>query len=187
MSKIDWSKAPEGATHYYHGSSTPWRDLSGDKWKWFSGNSWHCSGYPSSEIMDDYSDRMTEKPSSAWSGEGLPPVGTVCEAMHDDLNSGMPCKAEILKINKRCRSAAFFWIDAPDGMRNLFWAERFRPIRTPEQIAEDERIAGLNEMIRHMKDHPLGTHGASHLQELMIHEDVARDLWEAGYRKQEAK
>ncbi len=40
-------------------------------------------------------------------------------------------------------------------------------------------------MIRHIKDHPLGTHGASHLQELMIHEDVVRDLWDAGYRKQE--
>lgn len=181
MNTIDWSNAPEGATHYYHGSSTPWRDLSGEKWKWFSGDQWHCSGSPSSEMMDDYSDRMTEKPSSAWNGEGLPPVGLEVEWLE--------CKQtgwqRVTVLGYYLNSA---WI-APHKKEpiTVFNPANFRPIRTPDQIAEEERIAGLNEMIRHIKDHPLGTHGVSHLQELMIHEDVARDLWEAGYRKQEAK
>lgn len=116
-----------------------------------------------------------------WNGEGLPPVDTFCE------RSINPSTWKLTRICGHSTDGVYAAFYDGDGL--MGWDDdcKFRPIRTPEQIAEEERIAGLNEMIRHMKDHPLGTHGVSHLQELMIHEDVARDLWEAGYRKQEAK
>ena len=38
---IDWSKAPEGATHYYTRGDTPWRDLSGENWKWWANGKWN--------------------------------------------------------------------------------------------------------------------------------------------------
>jgi len=120
-----------------------------------------------------------------WNGEGLPQVGTVCEFKANILGW---VEATITAVTEL--SIVFTRPSYQNG-RPLIEErlphkaiERFRPIRTPEQIAETERTAGLNEMIGHMKDHPLGTHGASHLQELMIHEDIARDLWAAGYRKQ---
>lgn len=42
--KIDWSKAPEGATHYFHGSTDPWRDLSMEHWRWFADRRWNGGG-----------------------------------------------------------------------------------------------------------------------------------------------
>ena len=117
-----------------------------------------------------------------WNGEGLPPVGTVCE-VQTWVNREWK---QTTILAHHLGFAVHSWSTEGDDMEvDSAPPQDFRPIRTPEQIAAEERIAGLNEMIRHMKDHPLGTHGASHLQELMIHEDVARDLWEAGYRKQE--
>lgn len=41
MSGLDWGNAPEGATHYYCGSDSPWRDLSGKDWKWWSSGKWN--------------------------------------------------------------------------------------------------------------------------------------------------
>lgn len=120
-------------------------------------------------------DDLLKADAKEWNGEGLPPVGTVCEAVHEDLNYGLPCKAEILKLNKNERSAAFFWIDAPEGMRNLFWAERFLPIRTPEQIAAEERRRGISEISKILHS------GASTLEE------DAATLWDLGWRKQEPK
>ena len=47
---IDWSKAPEGATHYYTRGSTPWRDLSGENWKWFSNGKWYSDNAVHSSV-----------------------------------------------------------------------------------------------------------------------------------------
>ena len=41
MSSVLWKSAPEGATHYYIGSDSPWRDLSGEDWKWWQDGKWH--------------------------------------------------------------------------------------------------------------------------------------------------
>ena len=41
MSTPDWNGAPPGATHYYVGSSTPWRDLSGKDWRWWHDGRWN--------------------------------------------------------------------------------------------------------------------------------------------------
>ena len=47
---IDWSKAPEGATHYYTRGDTPWRDLSGENWKWWADGKWHSDNAVSASI-----------------------------------------------------------------------------------------------------------------------------------------
>lgn len=170
MSKIDWSKAPEGATHYYHGSSTPWRDLSGEKWKWFSGNSWHCSGYPSSEIMDDYSDRMTEKPSSDWNGEGLPPAGIDVEFRVAGDERWI--EGEVLY------SSLYTVVISGNGFEHVHHpkAVKFRPVRTPEQIAAEKECAEIKELAM-----------ATGLRAGAGQMEVARAIYKAGYRKQVAK
>ena len=62
----------------------------------------------------------------------------------------------------------------------------FRQVRTPEQIAEEARIAELNLMIGAIKDHPGGRHGVDHLTQLRIHEEACINLYDAGWRKQVA-
>lgn len=119
-----------------------------------------------------------------WTGKGLPPVGIEIEAfmrrnMHDDyawhrakvVHGALPdSPGEVLVFGLETTSPA--------------WVDEFRPIRTPEQIAEEARIAELNLMVGAIKDYPAGRHGVDHLTQLRIHEEVCIDLYGAGWRRQ---
>lgn len=88
-----------------------------------------------------------------WIGEGLPPVGTVCEfaggtacpedPFDRDLKEGM--KVAII-AHFKCGdfTLAAFTFDPENQDRGMLQVEQanfgcFRPIRTPEQIAAEER------------------------------------------------
>lgn len=74
-----------------------------------------------------------------WNGEGLPPVGTVCEYYADE------------DTWRRCEIVAY-----KDGMA-VVWVNHahiwscsgagLRPLRTPEQIAAEEREKAIAEMV----------------------------------------
>ena len=189
MMEIDWSKAPEGTTHWDPVDKNHLRQYGKIAQYWNIERGWSEKGW---QYPDDLSTmpRLIARP--VWDGESIPPVGTVCEMTFDDgkFSWGYWLKTKVL-----CYGDTMVFVSQETDRKPGEWLEgsikatgmKFRPIRTPEQIEEQKMIAGLNEMIGHMKDHPSGTHGVSHLQELMIHEDVARDLWAAGYRKQEPK
>ncbi len=113
-----------------------------------------------------------------WTGEGLPPVGIEIEAfmmrnMHDTyewrrakvVHGGIPgSEREILVFDLESTSPA--------------WVDEFRPIRTPEQIAAEEREAGIFSIIKFLNtDHRLTED---------TDECIAAALWDAGYRKQVA-
>ena len=165
---IDWSKAPEGATHYYKNSPQPWRDLSGYNWKYFSSGEWHSgpSVCTSDELMREIGKVLFAKPlTQPWAGEGLPPVGAVCEC-------NLPGE---LTNNYSWVEARVIWHNGPTecavvrSSSKLAWCDEFRPIRTPEKIAADERQAAIKEMIGHI--------GGSRRCEAEV-------LYDAGYRKQ---
>lgn len=40
VARPDWGKAPEGTTHYYVGSESPWRNLSEQDWKHWHDGAW---------------------------------------------------------------------------------------------------------------------------------------------------
>lgn len=96
--------------------------------------------------MDDNSNgRAWLEPHKAdpWTGEGLPPVGTVCET----VCGGIVRKVEILCVTDRHvfiseseRNYEWLWDRENPGSRT------FRPIRTPEQIAADEREKEAQEL-----------------------------------------
>lgn len=74
---IDWSKAPEGATHYHIGDDiNPWRRIKDTvayehyRGKWLMVNSFNKG------CMPDY---YVPIPQKSWDGQGLPPVGIECE------------------------------------------------------------------------------------------------------------
>ena len=80
MSKVDWSLAPDGATHYFDGDRLYAAH-------WLKTGFYCVTGFENDGWREDHQplplSRCEERPKQpqAWSGpeDGLPPVGTVCE------------------------------------------------------------------------------------------------------------
>lgn len=105
-----------------------------------------------------------------WSGEGKPPVGTVCEFNH--INASPPWTvAEIGYIGEAIAVVKYNDGESALGLCNY----EFRPIRTPEQIAADERAMAIDEMNRVAL---FGDCEPSDGSQCMAR------LYDAGYRKQ---
>lgn len=166
---IDWSKAPEGTTHYHIAEDiNPWRKIEGTvayehyRGKWLRVNSFNEGCMPGYYVPI---------PQESWDGQGLPPVGTVCEYRHMIWPEYRPC--EIRYISEES-------LVAYDDAQEQFYRTcdmLFRPIRTLEQIAAEEREKAALEMAALMSGH----------------EDRSKDcfkvlgeiLYDAGYRRQE--
>jgi len=156
MSEIDWSNAPEEATHYLMEQEKPNREY----WiKQTLGMFYFCRlGYEAYGFRPWVCDfqrflpSMVARPAKAqaWSGEGLPPVGVVCEY---NLKAGPWFKCEIRYVLDKDQDPE------ADGWQAVIWCPHlekeqmakassfnFRPIRTPEQIAADERNKACDRM-----------------------------------------
>ncbi len=157
---IDWSEAPEGATHTDPTVNTPtWYRKKGFVWEYYYGGKW----MPSAN-KPDYNERLTPHPVvTAWRGpqDGLPPVGTEVEAQ--DGYSW-----------KRGTVVARVWEACFGGTAIIqckgYWVARradgIRPIKT-------ERERAIEEMLKDMPDD--------------INAALAAALYDAGYRKGEPK
>lgn len=133
---------------------------------------------------------LLNAPPETWTGEGLPPAGTVCEFQFLE-ETRHQFKAELLHGHKVTviahyagvtgRMVAAFTFDYEDGnARDVESATEahFRPIRTPEQIAEQELREALEELAPHIagymgRDDPMG-----------VDVGLAAYLLDQGYRKQ---
>ena len=110
-----------------------------------------------------------------WSGEGVPPIGTVCEYRLND-GAWFMCKITMISGDDDCFVA---WCDHLSKEQILTFSSKhyklqLRKIKTPEQIAEEERenvIADMYETV---------TKGVN------IKYGVVA-LYNAGYRKTEVK
>lgn len=103
-----------------------------------------------------------------WNGEGIPPVGTVCE-WHPNVHGWV--EVTILGRDANCTWYRVKGEAASQTCRNMAF---FRPIRTPEQIASEERRVE----IKHMQAASCGNAMPP------ICESAAAALYDAGYRKQ---
>ncbi|ANI04197.1 hypothetical protein A210_16580 [Pseudomonas putida SJTE-1] len=127
-----------------------------------------------------------------WNGEGLPPVGTVCEFAGFNPEETLPSDpvvgdrvTVIAHFKSGSIDVAAFTFFAPPEFEYLQVGQGahgcFRPIRTPEQIAEEEREKAITQILHVMLGH----------DQASIHEDTvqalcAKRVYDAGYRKQEA-
>lgn len=110
-----------------------------------------------------------------WNGDGLPPVGLEVEAWYsmDTLPGWKPFKLKYLSEE----SVVFEGMGETYASRETFdgYGLKFRPIRTAEQIAAEEREKAIEEMSEIARaavaDNPRGGVGAA-------------ALYDAGYRKQ---
>lgn len=175
---VNWELAPKGTTHYmpenddFYGS---WVKKVGS----FYFEIWYNGQWTTDSALDIYQDTFIIKPAEdrkvVWDGNGLPPVGTVCEIKHASLG-WTQCEIVAHKTNDGGTKYAIAWIDSNtlDQSQGL----RFRPIRTPEQIAEEERKAAYKGMLHDLA----AVLGISNIDEREC--DVLHILVEAGYRKE---
>jgi len=129
--------------------------------------------------------KAAESAVPVWQGVGLPPVGTVCEVLNRNLGNAEWERCTILYSGKHrvvyssesCEERTAF-IDSLLTFRQL------RFIRTPEQIAADEREKAVKAMIEDSQpDYSAGELlNASEYVECAVYA-----LYDAGYRKQVAQ
>lgn len=111
----------------------------------------------------------------AWNGAGLPKVGTVCEASTTIDFRG---QCEIIGYYHE-RAVWVRWTDPEQFASYPIEDIEFRPIRTPEQIAAEERekaVAAMLELDPYMPNTNLG---------MMSRADFCRTLYDHGYRRTE--
>lgn len=110
----------------------------------------------------------------AWTGEGLPPVGTVCEAMLPSMNHQW-AEAVVVWHHPEHEGSA---VVVHGGGRLTGWSSAFRLIRTPEQIASYKRISEIHAL----SDELAGYEGIDGVR--ARHHNMALYLVDQGYRKQ---
>ena len=158
--EIDWSTAPEGATHW--GPDTDrhcesWYEVrDGEIVRYLPADDALQPMLPAVAGSAYYHpvDDLVGRP-APWTGEGLPPVGTVCEYYADD---GVWRSCEIVAHKD---GQAVVWVSNAH-----IWASSgasLRPIRTPEQIAAEQALAEI---------------------ERLYSEGGPAAVFDAGYRKQ---
>ena len=156
--EIDWSEAPEGFPLWLefkaneHRMHSGWYRKDGNYFKGYYGAHWpeYRTGqffnvhYKSEKHLINEAYLAPVSLPQSWSGEGLPPVGTVCE-----LNvNGEDWLRAIIKYQGK---GIFVWLWDHQSIAQPEYSKdpslvKFRPIRTHEQIAADEREAAIKEM-----------------------------------------
>jgi hypothetical protein len=109
-----------------------------------------------------------------WDGSDLPPAGIWCEILSMPEPKGAWCKGKILYISKS--SCVWCWREGQIDMCANSFEMEFRPIRTPEQIAEEEKSEAISDLLKIWKIAPS--------RESNYHYDLAERAYDAGYRKQ---
>lgn len=137
------SKIPEGSTHTYsiRGADT-YRKKVGGNWYVYSDGEWWNVGLADSAAYKPIQVDIKAEPE--WTGEGLPPVGMDCEWKGITRNGW--AKVSIIAHGKE--EGDFVAIAQAENEVVLGASDRFRLIRTPEQIAAEKRDAAIKEMQR---------------------------------------
>lgn len=182
MSADIWSKAPEGATHYAPkiDDSGIWCDVywrkDGDSFPeaWRVEDSGELSNIKNPTVIANSLARMIPRP-GAWCGEGLPPDGLLCEALWPDDADPSWCEFKFLFVGE-LHAIAMVEGEETHYMLGDFLAGdvKFRPIRTPEQIAMEKREKAIISLASLLAG-PQTAYQTQH--------ETATYLYDAGYRK----
>lgn len=179
---IDWSKAPEGATHWeptgpeFHEG---WMKKELGKWFWWSKGSkeWVFT----SNVTAKRETTFEARPQETWDGQGLPPVGTVCEyRCNDSCEPNDWTAVHVLAHAAHGSDTAMLLAEDNNGepgtMYGRIWVPgTCRPLRTPEQIAAEER----RNSILHLANILIDSRGQCNEY------SQAEAIFDAGYRRQE--
>ncbi|HFI2210284.1 TPA: hypothetical protein ACGPPQ_002864 [Pseudomonas aeruginosa] len=164
---IDWSTAPEGATHWEPRGSLyleGWMRKVGNKWSyWAEGRKVWVSGTPGCNVSAEREATFEARPQEAWDGQCLPPVGVRVSVFDDgDLVYGHGESGEVIAHVENCAVIRMSYGLGCFTAKNLC---------TPEQIAAEEREKAIEEMC---------------FAEETLTVKQATALYDAGYRRQES-
>lgn len=175
MSLIDWSQAPQGATHFGAENDfyfSAWYKVEGEQILAYTedGSAWREA--TDSCVFPKVSS-LTARPEQ-WSGEGLPPVGVPVEYRRRlaPNNKWYPTQ-----INFLSGQHVIYCDSDGDEVRDNPVDIEFRPIRTPEQIAAEDREEAITAMMALNPDENPNQ---------SLCKWLCQALYDAGYRKQEA-
>ena len=141
MSEIDWSKAPEGATHAAFGDDNVpgWYRKEAGCWLFFPDS---CG--PKEWTADCSQTPERDRPgficrAAEWRGpeDGLPPAGTVCEARHH----GGWAECEIIAHVRAPENRIEAVYQAADDWDWLSSPSNFRPIKSDKERAVEAALA----------------------------------------------
>ncbi|MDY1143024.1 hypothetical protein ACM795_29620 [Pseudomonas aeruginosa] len=171
---IDWSKAPKDATHWEPKGTEfgeGWMKKVGNQWfYWGEGDNKWFHGKLSCNVSAGREATFEPRPQEPWSGHGLPPVGTVCEWHESD---GWAYTES--KVVAYTDDGLFVCMQKPGRRPEVLRIDNceFRPVRTPEQIAAEEREKAVGDM-------------AMSIQGVPYQYPTLYALYDAGYRRQES-
>lgn len=143
MSEIDWSKAPEGATHAAFGDDNVpgWYRKEAGCWLFFPDS---CG--PKEWTADCSQTPERDRPgficrAAEWRGpeDGLPPAGTVALGKMPAWRKEEPCKV-IAHLHGSCVVVHGIG-DNPDSWSTLSWCDQFRPIKSDKERAVEAALA----------------------------------------------
>ena len=147
MSKVDWSLAPEGATHYGEVSSNRicWYSVKSDcRYDYaYQDEGYHAEKWTPSGGAPGHPPLIPRPKPKPWSGpeDGLPPVGTVCEWKYADSQTWKATK--ILYIG-----SVYVIVPAHDGEQHYYVQHmQFRAVKTPDQQAAQLRETAIRELM----------------------------------------
>lgn len=168
---IDWSKAPKGATHFDPVDQNWLMQFLNVSFGWLSSEGWTTKGWQYPNDLSTMT-RLVARP--AWPSQGLPPIGTVCEVQ--DPNE--PSAWYVCRIIAHDSEIAVFKFESEyPWMYDGQCSGCFRPIRTPEQIAAEEREAGIQSIL---DDYTYTEGPCTH----KLTTGQATRIYDAGYRKE---
>lgn len=96
---------------------------------------------------EQYEAELAAAQQPVWDGEGLPPVGTICE-YQTSSNGNLPVRIECVTQD----GVAFTWLGGHDQYKGLdcisafYAAKYFKPIRSEADKRRDEAIAALKKL-----------------------------------------
>lgn len=178
---------PDGATHklrgeFYKEDIDSWHRFFEGKWLTVDQRSWDFVTRHAAPITDKMRQAIAAQ---SWDGQGMPPVGTVCEMTFDD---GAYRWGYWLKTKVLCYGDTMVFVSQETDKKPDEWLEgsikitgmKFRPIRTPEQIAAAERAKA----IEHLAYEIAGYNGFDDPRDVDIR--LAEHLHDQNFRKQVA-
>lgn len=165
---IDWSAAPQGATHYYPADGVFWQITPLASRAMIAGEWRPMTEVSESRLAADFVARPAE--AIVWDGHGLPPVGLLVEWNAGSLD-------EYRRVTVLAYADGEAWIQPDDAPSFIVGnPSGFRPIRTPEKIAAEARAKAIDEMYG-------CTPTKMTASEVDIQRETCAALYDAGYRK----
>lgn len=175
---IDWSKAPEGATHAgsFKGKFSCWYKLgSGWAWEYMSGLSfsWEkvSGNLPASDLIE------RPKKQEAWDGVCILTIDSECKVVegpalweHSGMSDWIGRNVKVKSTFTNNIGQQIASVESDNAECACFIVECLRPIKTAEQLAEEERKSQLEVM------HKIYMEGASE------HKGGLAALYDAGYK-----